>query len=87
MFKTVACADERDESFGNDWAVTVTEPRCEGFQLHVADIFGEVPDVETLMQLAILLLFAKNVTFDGAATFAVRVVVAPKVAVFTLPGS
>ena len=45
-------------------------PRFEGFQLHVATIFGEVPDVRNPMHPGIRRLFTLKVTLAGTETLA-----------------
>ena len=46
-------------------AVITLVPRLEGFQLHVATIFGEVPEVLNPMQPGIRTLFTLKVTLAG----------------------
>ena len=51
-------------------ALRFTDPRRDGFQLHVARILGEVPVVLTFIQPGIRTLLALKVTFAGTVTFA-----------------
>jgi hypothetical protein len=67
----VALALEIPAPVGVAAAVSVRGPLREGFQLHTATMFGEVPVVRTLIQPGILLLLALKVIFAATLTFAV----------------
>jgi hypothetical protein len=58
-------------SVGFSVAVSRAGPRRVGLQLHVAVIFGEVPEVALLMQPAIFLLSARKVTLPAVETLTV----------------
>jgi hypothetical protein len=52
-------------------AVSATWPRLDGFHVHVATIFGELPVVDLFLQPGSALPLIKNVTFDATVIFAV----------------
>jgi hypothetical protein len=52
-------------------AVSETFPRIDGFQVHVATIFGELPVVDLFLHPGKILPLTLNVTFDATVIFAV----------------
>ena len=63
------------------------DPRFVGLHLHVAVIFGELPEVRILMHPGMRFPFAVKVTFEGRSTLAIRLIALLYVALSTFPVS
>ena len=70
---------------GTALAVITTAPRIDGFQLQVAMMLGDEPEVNLFLHPEIMIFLALKVTFDATETFAVITIEDRKVAVVAEP--
>ena len=70
---------------GTALAVITTAPRIDGFQLQVAMMLGDEPEVNLFLHPAIMMFLARKVTVDATETFAVITIEDRKMAVVAEP--
>jgi hypothetical protein len=74
MLSGVAVELEIPAPVGAALAVSETFPRIEGFHVHVATIFGELPVVDLFLHPGRTLPLTLKVTFDATVIFAVMTI-------------